>query len=351
MPLPLTRPPESLCLLRLSAVGDVCHALPVVRSLQKAWPQTRISWVIGALEHSLLSEMDDVEFIIFDKAAGIGAYRQLHQQMKGRHFDVLLHMQMSLRASLASLLIPADIRLGFDRQRASDLQWLFTNHKIPHRDKQHVLDSFFGFIETLGVKERRLEWHIPVDAASRASALALLADADKPFAVISPCSSHAYRDWHAEGYAAVCDHLQERHGLAVLLTGGPSPRERAMGQAICKQAHNRPLDLIGKTSLRQLLVILDQARLLISPDTGPAHMATAVNTPVIGLYAATNPDRAGPYLSRSWVVNSYPEAIEAKFGKPVDQVPWGTRVRGEGTMDRIQAKSVIANIDKLLDAG
>ncbi len=346
MSLPLTRPPESLCLLRLSAVGDVCHALPVIRSLQKAWPQTRLTWVIGKQEHSLLAGMEDVEFIIFDKSAGISAYRELKRQMRGRHFEVLLHMQMSLRASLASLLIPARIRLGFDRQRANDLQWLFTNHKIPHRDRQHVVDSFFGFIETLGVRDRQLEWNIPVSEQDRQTAQTMLPN--RPCAVISPCSSQAYRNWSIDRYASIADYLNETHGLDVVLTGGPSAIEREYANGICRQARHRPIDLVGKTSLPQLLVILEQARLVISPDSGPAHMATAVHTPVVGLYATTNPDRAGPYLSLPWVVNRYPEAIETKYGKSVAEVPWGTRVRDEGTMDRIAVDDVVEKIEQAL---
>ena len=119
MALPLTSPPASLCILRLSAVGDICHTLPIIRTLQQAWPDTRLTWIIGKLEHSLVGDISGIEFIIFDKAKGFKAYRGLRQQMKGRHFDVLLHMQMSLRASLASLLVLGAISLRLRRRSAS----------------------------------------------------------------------------------------------------------------------------------------------------------------------------------------------------------------------------------------
>ena len=150
MTLPLTSPPASLCILRMSAVGDICHTLPIIRTLQQVWPDTKLTWIIGKLEHTLVSDIPGIEFIIFDKAKGFQAYRELRQQMKGRHFDVLLHMQMSLRASLASLLVAAKIRLGFDKQRANDLQWLFTNAQIAYKPKQHVMDSFFWFPRGIG---------------------------------------------------------------------------------------------------------------------------------------------------------------------------------------------------------
>jgi heptosyltransferase I len=88
---------------------------------------------------------------------------------------------------------------------------------------------------------------------------------------------------------------------------------------------------------------------VIAPDSGPAHLATAVGTPVIGLYATTNPDRARPYLSAEYVVNKYPDAVMAKYGVPPEKLPWGTRVRDAGTMDRISPADVIGMLDKILD--
>ncbi len=338
--------PRSLCILRLSAIGDICHVLPVVRTLQHYWPQTQLTWIIGKLEHSLIGDIPGIEFIIFDKSRGLTAYHHLYQQLRGRRFDALLHMQMSLRASLASILIPANIRLGFDRQRAKDMQWVFTNKQIPHIDKQHVLDSFFGFIETLGIQERILTWNIPVSESTRKQVKNILPDA--PYIVISPCSSMAYRNWTIEGYAAVADYIAEKYHLPVVLSGGPSTNEKEFGEKITSRCQHKPINLIGKTTLKELLAVIDGAELLIAPDSGPAHMATAVNTPVIGLYACTNPDRARPYLSAEYVINHYPEAVQTKYGKPVADIAWGSRVRDPGTMARITSTEVERMLDRLL---
>ena len=298
MSLPLTHPPKSLCLLRLSAVGDISHALPVVRTIQEHWPETELTWVIGRLEHSLVGDIPGVEFIIFDKAKRWGAFRDVRRALAGRHFDVLLHMQMSLRASLASLFIKADVRLGFDRNRAKDLQWLFTNARIAPRARQHVIDSFFGFTEALGIEGHTLRWDIPIPHKARQFAAEKMGkEDDRPVLVISPCSSMDYRNWTAEGYAAVADHAIEAHGMRVILTGGPRAIEREYGEAITARMRNQPNNLIGRTGLKELLAILERAAVIIAPDSGPAHLGTAVGTPVIGLYAATNPDRARPFLS------------------------------------------------------
>jgi heptosyltransferase I len=258
---------------------------------------------------------------------------------------------MSLRASLASLLVRARIRLGFDRERARDLQWLFTNHKIAPAREQHVIDSFFGFSEALGIRERQLTWEIPIPEAARQFADTRLPAGE--FIVISPCSSMAYRNWTARGYAAVAKHAIQQHGLKVVLCGGKSRSEWLYGAEIAASLDMAQLgdsltNLIGQTDLKQLLAVLQRARTVISPDAGPAHLATAVGTPVIGLYACTNPDRARPYLSGDYVVNRYPEAVQAKYGKPLAELPWGIRVRDEGTMERIAVADVTPVLDRLL---
>ncbi len=347
MKLPLQSPPDSICLLRLSAVGDICHTLPVVRTIQKEWPDTKITWVIGTLEHTLVGDINDIEFIIFDKARGRKAYLDLRRAVRGRNFDVLLHMQMSLRASLASRLIPAKIRLGFARVFAKDLQWLFTNHKANYRDSQHVMDSFFNFIETLGITERVLSWDIPLPEAAREFAQRLL-PGDQPTLIISPCSSMSYRNWTTEGYAEVADYAAENYGMRVVISGGKSEIEQSFADVISGTSHARTINLVGQTDLKQLLAVLRRATAVVAPDSGPAHMATTVNTPVIGLFATTNPDRARPYFSEKYEVNHYPRAIADKFDKTVAQLPWGTRVRDAGTMERIQVREVTDKLDALM---
>ncbi|KAF0192008.1 MAG: heptosyltransferase I [Gammaproteobacteria bacterium] len=347
MALPFVKPPECLCILRLSALGDICHALPVVRTLQQHWPQTKLTWVIGAFEHALVGDIPDIEFIVFDKRKGVGAYLDLRRRMRGRRFDALLHMQMSVRASLASLLIPAAVRLGFDRTRAKDLQWLFTNHRTAANGRQHVMDSMFGFSEALGIPEHVLTWDIPIPDAAQNFALETL-PASQPTLVISPCSSMSYRNWTAAGYAAVADYATGHYNMRVVLCGGSTAVERDYGENICALSTSTLLNLIGKTTVKQLLAVLRAAAVVIAPDSGPAHLATAVGTPVIGLYACTNPDRARPYRSADLVVNRYPEAVLAKYGKPVDTLPWGIRVRDPGTMERITPGDVLERLDQAL---
>lgn len=347
MDLPFPTPPSNLCLLRLSALGDICHTLPIVRTIQRAWPQTNVTWIIGRLEHGLVHDIPGIEFIVFDKSAGLRAYKDLHRRLRGRRFDALLHMQVALRASVASLCVPSAIRLGFDRARARDFQWLFVNRYIAAAPREHVMDGLFGFIDALGIRDRLLAWDIPIPTHAQEFAHQALGT-DKPVLVISPCASASYRNWHVRGYTALTDYAVKRYGMRVVLTGGPGTYEREIARAIVEQSRTGPLDLTGQTTLKQLLAVFARAKAVVVPDSGPAHMATAVGVPVIGLYACSNPDRTGPYVSKELVVNEYPAAVQQKYGRPVEQLPWGIRVRDHGTMDRIGVDQVTAMLDKVM---
>lgn len=322
----------------------------MVRTLQARWPQTRLTWIIGKTEYGLVGDIPGIDFIIFDKARGWRAYGDVRRALRGRRFDALLHMQMSLRASLISLLVDAPIKLGFDRERAKDMQWLFTNANIAHRQKQHVLDSLFGFAETLGITERELRWDIPIPETAHRFAAEQL-PGDQPTLLISPCSSKAHRNWTTAGYAAVADYAVERHGMRVVLSGGRRAIEREYGDAIQAQMHHPAIDLIGASDLKQLLALLERSTVLLSPDAGPAHLATATGTPVIGLYACTNPDRARPYLSAEWLVSRYPEAVQRRYGRDVDALPWGSRVREPWAMELITPDAVYRKLDAVIAAG
>src|SRR5690625_4835095 len=139
-------------------------------------------------------------------------------------------------------------------------------------------------------------------------------------------------------------------GNRVIITGGGSELERWYGGEIIRLMRKTPINLIGETNLPQLLAVLDYADILIAPDSGPAHMATAVGTPVIGLYASSNPLRTGPYLSQQWVVNRYPDAVRAAFGKSIEALSWGKRVRDPAVMDRISIDDVMDRLHALQKA-
>lgn len=338
--------PEDICVVRLSAIGDACHALAVVRNLQDNWPDAGITWILGKTEASLLADIPGIKFIIFDKTKGLRAYRNVHKALTSRRYDVALCMHASMRANLLCRLIHAPIKLGYDKRRARDFQWLFTNQRIPAVTEEHALDAMMGFARAIGAQASMLRWDIPISDVDRAFAAQHVGDRS---IVISPCSSQRsrnFRNWSAENYAAVINHATER-GLNVVLTGGSTELERDYGERIAAHTRQESVNLIGRTSLKQSLAVFAAATALICPDSGPAHMATAVDTPVIGLFASSNPKRSGPYRNRELCVDRYPEAVQRFLGRPVEALRWGQRVRDPGAMDLIKIDDVCGKIDAI----
>lgn len=338
--------PRSIVLVRLSAIGDTCHALAVVRNLADNWPDARITWIIGKTEATLLGDVAGVEFIIFDKSRGRDARDEISRALEGRNFDVALCMHASMRANRLYRRLPSPVRLGFDFRRARDLQWLFTNHRIPAEPNQHALDAMMSFARTIGAGPTPLRWDIPLSDGDRAFAEKYVG---WPTMVISPCSSQRsrnYRNWPAERFSAAARHAQENHACRIVLTGGNTPLERDYGEAIAAGCGADLVNLIGETTLKQSLALFSAADVVMCPDSGPAHMATAAGTPVIGLYASSNPDRTGPYVSRQLTVNRYPDALDRFMGKTVDEVRWGQRVRDAEAMNLITVDDVTSRIDE-----
>jgi heptosyltransferase I len=348
MTLSFNPPPQHVCLLRLSAIGDTCHALAALRALQRAWPQTRFTWIIGRLESRLMTPLlPEIEFIIFDKDATLGELWRLRKVLHGRRFDLLLDMQLSFRASLVSSLVHAPVKLGFDKARARELQWWFTNARIAPAAAEHVLDTLMGFVRACGVEPDAPHWDITLPAEALEYARGIVTDS-RPTLLISPCSSHTARNWAADRYAAVAGYAAYMHRMRVVLVGGPSAIEREMGEKISAAVHFECLNQIGKDTLPQLLALLSQSTALLTPDSGPAHMATMVGVPVIGLYAATNPARAGPYNSRGWCVDKYDEAARKFLGRPAAGIAWTAKIERPGVMELIEVKDVTAKLDALL---
>jgi heptosyltransferase I len=335
----------------LSAIGDACHALAALRTLQVAWPQTRFTWIIGRLEAKLMTAIvPEVEFITFDKSAMLTELKRLRRVLRDRRFDLLLDMQLSIRASLLSTLVRARIKLGFDRRRARELQWLFTNSQIAATGDEHVLDSFMRFPQACGIQTPAVpRWDLSLPADARAYASCIV-DSERPTLLISPCSSHTRRNWLPERYAAVADHAANAHRMRVVLVGGRSSVEMRMGAEIAAAANTPLLNQIGKDTLPQLLGLMAASTVLLSPDSGPVHMATMVGLPVVGLYAATRTARAGPYLSRAWCVDVYEAAAQKFYGKPASQVAWTLKIEKPGVMQLISVEAVIAKLDALLAA-
>jgi len=339
--------PRSICLLRLSALGDATHVVPMLRSIRRAWPQVPVTWILGKGEAKMLEGLEDIELIVFDKSAGWAGVQALRSALGGRKFEVLLQMQLALRANLLSAMVKAERRIGYDRARSKEGHSLFINERIGPGG-HHVLDAFAQFLLPMGLRQERVEWNLPVPQEARDWAAQKLPGRQRTL-LVSPCSSHPLRNWGARRYAAVAVYAAAR-GWRIVLSGGRSGLERRTADAIQEVMQAPVLDLVGKDTLKQALALLERADLVLSPDSGPVHMANAMGTKVLGLFACTDRERCGPYSDLAWSVNHYDEAARQFIGKPAAQLRWGKRVEFPGVMDLIPVEEVTGRFDAYADS-
>lgn len=341
---------RSICLLRLSALGDVTHVLPLVETLRGAWPGVALTWLIGKAEARLLDGLPGVDLVVYDKSSGLRGMREVGRELRARlgaaqRFDALLQMQVAGRANLLSAFVPARRRVGYDRARSKDLHGLFVNERIPDRPGIHVLDAIGSFCEPLGLRQQQVVWRMPVPDDAHQWARAQWDEDGRPVLMISPCSSHTRRNWHAERYAALADHAAAA-GWRIVLCGGRSALERDTADAIVAAMRAPALDLVGRDTLKQLPALLARAQLLVTPDSGPMHIANAMGTAVLGLHAASNPGRSGPYSDRRFCVDRYDDAARRYLGKPADALAWGTKIEFDGVMDLVTVDDAIAAFER-----
>lgn len=292
----------------------------------------------------MLHGLDNVDFIEFDKRGGWNAVRELRRKLRDRRFDVLLQMQVAARANLLSKLIHAPVRLGWDRARSRDFHHLFVRQQVAQVPFQHQVQGFLEFPRALGIKVEEPRWDLPIAPEAMAWAEERLCDRQN-ILLISACSSHPLRNWQADRYAAVADYASGQLGMSIVLSGGPGSLDIETGAAIESAMHSPCLNLVGKDTLEQSKALLKKAALVISPDSGPAHIASALGTPVIGLYAATWSRRSGPYNSLDLCADRFADAaMKFRNSKP-EALRWGTRIEEPGVMDLIEISDVIKKLE------
>jgi heptosyltransferase I len=322
----------------MSAVGDAVHVLPVITALKRHDPQSRISWVLQPAPASLVHGHPAVDEIIpFDPALGARAFVAVRRALAGRTFDLVLDLQVALKAGLVTAMTRAPVKLGFDRARARDFNWVFTTYRIPPGPRQHVQDQYFEFLAALGVSPEPVRWDLGPWADERPWQREFFAGFERPVAAIAVATSRADKDWSAERWAEVSDALWDQFGLEPVLVGGRSPRELRAEEVIAARARRRRRSALG-SGLRRLVSILDGAALVLTPDTAPLHVAVALGRPVISLMGSTDPRRAGPYRRfQDLIVDAFREPSDG------DRVMWDRR---PGRMDRIRVADVLEKVER-----
>ena len=333
VPSPLHR----VCVVMMSAVGDAVHVLPVINALKRHSPQTHITWVLQPAPATLVRGHRSVdEILIFDRSKGWAAFSDIRQQLAGRTFDLVINLQVYFKAGVVTRFTRAPVKLGFDRARARDANWLFTTHRIPPHPLQHVQDQYFEFLTALGIPYDPIEWDLGPWPSERPWQREFFAKFDRPIAPIVVATSKPQKDWMPERWAEVADALWHDFGLAPVLVGGRSPRELHAAEIIMERAAHTPHSALG-SGLRNLVSILAGAELVLAPDTGPLHMAVALDRPVVSLMGYTNPKRTGPYRRfHDLIVDAYGgpgEDYRISMENRVDRMP---RISVRDVLDRVE---------------
>jgi len=343
----VTRPPfaplERVCIVMMSAVGDAVHVLPVITAIKRHRPTAHITWVLQPGPASLVRGHPLVdEIVLFDRRRGIEGFLETRHQLKARPFDVVVNLQVYLKAGVITGFTSAPVKLGFDFARARDLNWLFTTHRVHARAMQHVQDQYFEFTEWLGVPHEPVAWALgPFNDAERSWQREFMARFDRPIAPIVVATSKAQKDWLPERWAQVCDALHGDFGLQPVLVGARSAREVHAEHVILEQARCQPFSALGQGGLRGLVGIFDAAALVLSPDTGPLHISVALDRPVVSLIGYSNPKRVGPYRRfRDLMIDAY--------GDPGEDYPVSMENRRD-RMPRITVNDVLERVQRWKD--
>lgn len=333
----------SVCVVRLSALGDVLMLVPLIRTLQANLQGVKITWVISRPAYDLVEGMDGVEFIVIDKPKGPADYWRFKKHLCGRTFDVLLASQASFRANLLYPLIKARRKIGYDRLRAKDGHGWFVRERITP-GREHTLEGFLKFADPLGIKNKLIRWDLPIEAADHQWAKKHLSE-NKKTLIVNAAASKPERSWPAERYIEVIERAKEQWDVEVILTGGPGPFDRRLAEEIRQGV--KVASLVGQTKPRQLLALISQADAVLCPDTGPAHMAAAVGTPVVALHAVTSSAVSGPYTFQHLAADCYPEAVQLILGTTLEKNIWGTHAHGADTMKLVQTDAVMSKLTQI----
>ena len=297
--------------------------------------------------YSLLCGTEGVEFDVWDKPRSIADYWRFYRAFRRRRFDAVLAMQASLRCNLLYPALRAPVKVGFDRVRAKDGQWLFCNQRIEFRD-EHLVDSFMAFTHRLRAGDEDVEWHLPIEAADHEFAQREIGHLRRPIVAIHPCSSKAERNWPLERFVEVMAAARSRWNCSFVFTGGAVEAERAACARLAEQAGASFRNLCGMTTPKQFTAVLSRVDAVIAPDTAAVHLARAVETPAVGLYAVAPPVLSGPYGGREFIVDRYPEAVRRYLRRDPEGIGWNTKVHHPQCMRLITPEDVMQKLSLVI---
>ncbi|MDA8138410.1 MAG: glycosyltransferase family 9 protein, partial [Desulfobacteraceae bacterium] len=302
----------NILIVKLSAIGDVVHTLPALNAIRRHYPQAHISWLVEEAAADLVlghPALDEV--LVSRRKTWIKGLKSLQWRshlkaltaflgtLRNRRYDLLFDFQFSLKGAVLIALTHADRKIGFDRGlEHQERSYLVLNERIPAVSMEiHALERGLLMLNAVGIVSDRIEYRLPTTSEHQRQAKELLSrsglSADQPYAAINPMAKWESKLWIPERFAAVADTLQKDYKLPVIFTG--APEDRLYIDAILGNMQTKAPNLAGQTSLLVLAALLQKATVMVTTDTGPMHIAAAVETPCVALFGPTAPWRTGPY--------------------------------------------------------
>ncbi len=332
--------------LRLSALGDATLVVPLINSLSRSFPDSYIGWITTPAVGDLIGPIKGCSYHFVKKIQGLTSVLENRRVLKPLKFDDLIVAQASFSAHLISMQIAAKRKIGFDRKRGKDFHRFFIDESIQYKD-QHFVDAYLAFARKIGASECEASWsgafsNMDVNWVSQVLPNGF------PRVGIATTPSKNERRWAQEGYKEIIGYLLAKN-ITVCLIGGQCEEEVSYNANIASSFDDKVINLTGKTTLPQLSALLGKIDLLIAPDTGCVHIARALGTPVVGLYAVANPSLTGPYLEQNYCVNKYHDAV-SKYLSVSQANDYHQRVHHFEAMSLIKANEVIDKIEQALEA-
>jgi lipopolysaccharide heptosyltransferase I len=337
------KPYKNILIIKPSALGDIVHALPAVIALHQAMPAAKITWLVRNQFAPLLDIIPEInERLLFNrnemaawfyKPKAFRCFRTFRRQLRDAHFDLVIDFQGLLRSALFARMTGCKNRVGLAEAREG-ARFFYTRVVRPPKDSPHILDYYYAVLRDLGINTVADNFKLSAPSSVRqslAGKLSLWGLKPKQYLVLIPGSAHAGKCWPAERFAAAAEQLHHQYHLEIAAVG--SAQEKPIIAQIQRLCSVPVADLSGRTSLVELVALLEQAAAVLSNDTGPGHIAAAVNVPTVLVFGHTNPLRLGPYKKPQCIA-----AIDIEHrGAAIDSPNPAWRIE-QVTVDRVMNK-------------
>jgi heptosyltransferase-1 len=290
-------------IVRMSALGDIVHALPVLAAIRRAWPDAQVDWIVDEAYASILTLAEGLNerIVVRKKDGGIADYFHAVRRLRAQKYDAALDLQGLLKSAVWARMSGAARVIGFDRAHLREpMAAAFYTETVVPVDATHVIQKNLSVLNALNIPAGPVE--LPLKAAANAVTTAAIAAAGGPrgYAVLNPGAAWPNKRWPAERFGELAAQLRARAGLSTLVTWGPNEKELA--DAVVG-ASGGAASAAPPTPIADLAAIMRDAALVVSGDTGPLHIAAAMGTPLVGLYGPTWPERNGPWHPDDQVIS------------------------------------------------